>query len=94
MKKRTTDAAIEDLVVAACNETTTAREKHMYREALRGLVRLARSDQMFEMRSNVNRLTAGVASRAARRKARAVLLAQRRTGHDRPGERLLEFHQG
>jgi hypothetical protein len=62
MKKRTNDAAIDDLVAAACNEATTARDNHVYREALRGLVRLARSEQMFEMRSNVNILTGGIAA--------------------------------
>jgi hypothetical protein len=58
MKKRiTTDVIIEKLVVATCRDTTTSREKHIYREALRGLVRFAKSEQMLEMKANVDRLS-------------------------------------
>lgn len=93
MKKGTTDAAIEDLVVAACTETTTAREKYVYREALRGLVRLAKSEQMLEMKSDIGRLTARIAGRAARRQAKAILLAHRLGAKGGPGQRQLEFNQ-
>jgi hypothetical protein len=94
MKKRiTTDVVIEKLVVATCRDTTTLREKHIYREALRGLVRLAKSEHMLEMKANVDRLSGGSAARAARRQAKAILLAQRLGGTAEVGQKQLEFNQ-
>jgi hypothetical protein len=81
MKRRTgTDMAIEEPVAAACTEATTLREKHVCREALRALVRLAKSEQTPEIKTQVNKLSAGEAARAARRHAKAILLAQRLGG--------------
>ena len=54
---RHTDAMIEDLVNVTCGEQASEREKHMYREALRSLVRLAKVEQRFEMRSDLRTLT-------------------------------------
>jgi hypothetical protein len=94
MKIRTsTETTIEELVAANCSETSTSRERHMYREALRGLVRLAKSEQMLEMKTTIDRLAGGVAARAARRQARAILLAQRLGATRHPGQQKLEFNQ-
>jgi Arc/MetJ family transcription regulator len=94
MKKRiTTDIVIENLVAATCRDTTSSREKHMYREALRGLVRLAKSEHMLEMKANVDRLTGANAARAARRQAKAILLAQRLGATAEAGQKQLEFDQ-
>jgi hypothetical protein len=57
--------AIEEPVAAACTEATTLREKHVYREALRALVRLAKSEQTLEIKTQVNKLSAGEAARSA-----------------------------
>lgn len=94
MKKRTsTDTTIEDLVAANCSETTSLREKHVYREALRGLVRLAKAEHMFDMKTSVDRLTGGIGARAARRQAKAILLAQRLGRPTAAGQKQLEFNQ-
>jgi hypothetical protein len=78
MKTRpNTDIAIEDLVNAVCGENATFREKYVYREALRGLVRLAKSETMLEMRTSVDKLAGAIAARAARRQARAIIREQR-----------------
>jgi hypothetical protein len=51
------EVVIEDLIVATLGESRTAREKHLFRQALHGLVRLAKAEQMLEIRSNVKKLT-------------------------------------
>lgn len=72
-----TDDVIENLVSATLGEQATARQKHVYREALRGLVRLAKSEQVVEIKTNVKKLTGALDAASARRRAKAVLLAQR-----------------
>ena len=67
MKPKTgTELAIAELLSASCPKDMSAREKHLYRESLRNLVRLAQSELLVEMRRNVCRLT-GFQSGAARR---------------------------
>lgn len=51
-----TDEMIADLVDLTCGEQAGARERHLYREALRSLVRLAKAEQMFEMKSDIQML--------------------------------------
>jgi len=51
------DDMIEDLVKVTCGEQASSRERHVYREALRSLVRLAKAEQMYEMRADVRVLT-------------------------------------
>jgi hypothetical protein len=55
--KRGTDAVIAEMVNASCRKDMSARERHLFRESLRNLVRLAQSELLTEMRSNVCRLT-------------------------------------
>lgn len=94
MKKTlNTDIAIEDLVASICGTDSTLREKHVYREALRGLVRLAKSEQMIEMKESVDRLTGAVAARIARRRAKALLQAQRNPLLAGPRQTQLEFNR-
>jgi hypothetical protein len=85
------EVAIEDLVAANCGETATARQKHIYREALRGLVRLAKAEQLREMKTSVDRLTGAIAARAARRQTRA--LVRRLPFAPSAGQKHLEFNQ-
>jgi hypothetical protein len=87
-----TETAIEDLVAATCGKNATARQKHVYRETLRGLVRLAKSEQMFEMRTNVDKLAGTISARTARRRAKSILLAQR-PGNAGQRQAPLEFNQ-
>jgi len=51
---RDTDQAIIDLIEAA--GTMTARERYLYRQSLHALVRLAKTEQMNEVRANVGML--------------------------------------
>lgn len=98
MKKKlstlSTDIIIQNLVAAMCGESTTAREKHIYLETLRGLVRLAKSEQMQEIRMNVDKLSGSIAMRTARRRARALIDAHRIGSMARSGQTELEFNQG
>ena len=51
---RDTDQAIFDLIEAA--GTLNARERYLYCQSLQALVRLAKSEQMNEVRANVGML--------------------------------------
>lgn len=51
-----TEEMIEELVDVTCGAQAGAREKHVYREALRSLVRLAKSEQMYEMKADIQTL--------------------------------------
>jgi len=77
-----TTEAIASLLNARNGETLSARERHLYREALHALVRLAKSELMMEMKSNVKKLTASPYLRA--RAARSA---------ERSRQQQFEFHQ-
>jgi hypothetical protein len=51
---RDTDQAIIDLIEAS--GAMTARERYLYRQSLLALVRLAKTEQMNEVRANVGML--------------------------------------
>lgn len=51
---RDTDQAIIDLIEAA--GAMNARERYLYRQSLQALVRLAKTEQMNEVRANVGML--------------------------------------
>ncbi len=88
-----TETVIEELVTATYGEDASIRDKHVYREALRGLVRLAKSEQLHEMKANVDKLAGANVARTARRYAKAILRAQRSAALSMPGQRQLEFNQ-
>jgi hypothetical protein len=54
---QSTDAIIGDLIVTACGMHASAREKYLFAEALHALVRLAKAEQMLQIKKNVERLT-------------------------------------
>lgn len=56
-----TDEIIEKMTSAHCGAQASQRERHLYREALRSLVRLAKAEQMLEMKSDVQLLMAAPA---------------------------------
>lgn len=92
--KLNTEIVIDNLVAAACGENASAQARHVYREALRGLVRLAKSEQMLEIKTSVDKLTGPAVARAARRRAKAILLAQRLKGSPQSGkQQQLEFNR-
>lgn len=88
-----TETLIEELVAATSGKEASARDKHVYREALRGLVRLAKSEQLHEMKANVDKLAGANMARAARRYAKAILRAQSTSALSMSGQRQLEFNQ-
>lgn len=94
MKKNLdTDDVIENLIVATLGEDATARQRHVYRESLRGLVRLAKSEQIAEIKANVKRVTGLLEAHSARRRAKAVLMAQRIPGFGDHLQQQFEFKQ-
>lgn len=48
---------IEELLTTTYDGHISTRQKHILREALRSLVRLAKAEQMLEIRTDVNKLT-------------------------------------
>ncbi len=52
-----TDDLIEELTAATYGEGANPRERRVFIDALRGLVRLAKSEQMLELRTDVKKLT-------------------------------------
>ncbi|NEX64194.1 hypothetical protein [Noviherbaspirillum galbum] len=51
-----TDAAIEQLVDAMCSPDADDRQRHVCRESLRSLVRLAKSEYRLEISKHVDRV--------------------------------------
>lgn len=47
--------AIEDLILATLGDEATARERHMLRQSLLNLVRLARAEQSAEMQVSIDK---------------------------------------
>ncbi len=92
-KKLDTDVVIESLIVATLGEDGNLRQNHIYRENLRALVRLAKAEQVMEIKANVKKLTGAMDMHAARRRAKAVLLAQRLSGILEQTQQQLEFKQ-
>lgn len=94
MKKHSaTDDVIENLIIATLGETASLRQQHLYRENLRSLVRLAKSEQIAEIKSNVRRVTGLLDAHSARRRAKAVILAQRVPGLRDHLQQQFEFKQ-
>ena len=60
---RDTDQAIIDLIEAI--GTLNARERYLYRQSLQALVRLAKTEQMNEVRANVGMLVGSPAFAAS-----------------------------
>lgn len=90
-KKLETDAVIEGLIAAALGDEAGIRERHVWRESLRGLVRLAKAEQVMEIKDSVRKLTGNIETHAARRRAKAVLMAQQLHGVPEGAQRQFEF---
>lgn len=92
-KKLNSDMMIEELVAAVCGEEASEKSRHVYRETLRGLVRLARTEMLHEMKSNVDRLSGGVSARTARRQTKLLLASHRSGAPDEAGQWQLAFNK-
>jgi hypothetical protein len=60
-----TEKTIDELVDITFARHTDPREKHYFKESLRNLVRLAKAEQMQEMRMDVARVACPVRSRTS-----------------------------
>ena len=92
-KKLETDEVIENLVAVMLGENASARDKHLYRENLRSLVRLAKSEQVMEIKASVRKVSGALEAHVARRRAKAILLAQRLPRLLDEVQRQFEFKQ-
>jgi hypothetical protein len=88
-----TDDVIESLINATLGAAVCMRERHLFRENLRSLVRLAKAEQVVEIKANVRRLAGALEAHSARRRAKAVLLAQRLPGILEQAQQQFEFKQ-
>jgi hypothetical protein len=62
MLTRVTDTIIEELITLACGELQDPRSRHLLTHALHGLVRVAQSEQLQQMRLDVEMSTGGMNS--------------------------------
>ncbi len=58
LSSRRSDDVIEALVHVACGETASVQVKHIYRESLRNLVRLAKAESTQELKADFDQLLA------------------------------------
>ncbi|MES2299597.1 MAG: hypothetical protein V4582_21345 [Pseudomonadota bacterium] len=73
MQIGTTSKFIEDLIDATPAGSGDMRQQYVLRQALHGLVRQARAEQMFEIKRNVARLSGLEAMAPRRRQIKAIL---------------------
>ncbi|MBA5636933.1 hypothetical protein H3H37_07690 [Duganella sp. LX20W] len=73
MLTRATDNIIEELIDATYGDPADVRQRHVFAHALHGLVRLAKSEQLLDMRLDVARATSPVPGHSSRHQARALL---------------------
>lgn len=73
MLTRRTDRMIEELISSTYGAQADARTRHLFSHALHGLVRLAKAEQMKEIRRDTER-AAGAISAAGAREATEELL--------------------
>jgi hypothetical protein len=57
MPTLTSQEMVASLVNAYCGQNATVRQKHVFEQSLYALVRLAKSEQMMEIKANVRKLT-------------------------------------
>ena len=70
--KRETDRVIAELAATTQHRNLTMRERYLLTETMHSLVRLAKSELMAEIRSDVHRLTGDIATPARRRRSAAM----------------------
>jgi len=81
-----TDQIIRELITTLLPANANLREKHVMLESLNSLVRLAKSEQILEMKTNIRRLTGPFSAYATRSRFRASLI-----GANWPGQQQFEF---
>ncbi len=58
MERPSTQEMIDDLTDAFCGPTADSRQKYLFEQTLHALVRLAKSEQMNEIKTTAKKLTA------------------------------------
>ena len=85
-----TETVIAELIDATYGNSLTAREKYVYKESLRNLVRLAKAELTLEMKTSIRKLVGPMVMPQARQKTKASqrleILAELR-------QRQFEFNQ-
>jgi hypothetical protein len=85
-----TDALIEDLIHATYGSDANARQRFVFKEALLGLVRLAKAEQVMEMRTTLVKLVGEPALLASRQRTK---YRQRKQAQSGRWPEQLEFNQ-
>lgn len=75
MATLSTQEMVESLVNAYSVQNANLRQKHIFEQTLHALVRLAKSEQMMEIKTNVRKLTGPVPAAKARSTASKAGLA-------------------
>ena len=85
-----TDVLIQDLLDATYGTDVNARQKFIFKQALLGLVRLAKAEQIQEMRTTVEKLIGDPTFIACRQKSKS-----RHKNHAQQGRwpQQMEFNQ-
>ncbi|MES2077003.1 MAG: hypothetical protein V4462_15430 [Pseudomonadota bacterium] len=79
MRMHVTENIIEEIIVSTYGEQLDARQRHVFGQALQGLVRLAKAEQLLDIRLDAQRAAGLSGNASARRQTRAIL---RRIGLD------------
>ncbi|MFC3374795.1 hypothetical protein ACFOLJ_02625 [Rugamonas sp. CCM 8940] len=91
---RATENIIEELIVSTYGEQLDAHKRHVFGQALQGLVRLAKAEQLLDMRLDAQRSIGLPGNADSRRQTRTIL---RRIGLDLAldqAQSKLEFGDG
>lgn len=78
MPTLTCQEMVASLVNAYCGQNATLRQKHVFEQTLLALVRLAKSEQIMEIKANVRKLTGPLAPFVPRQSAKQSAQAQAR----------------
>lgn len=73
MPTRTSSHIIDELLIAVSGPASDPRQRHVFLQALHGLVRLAKTEQMLEIKMHVEKATGAMACSSSRRHTRAIL---------------------
>lgn len=91
MYMRRTDQVIEDLIAATCGPQSGLQQRFVFAQALQGLVRLAKAEQLLEIRLDTELAVGRSSCDKQRRQTRAIL---RKIGMDtKSRQRELELGQ-
>lgn len=73
MLTRRTDRMIEELISSTLGERPDARTRYLFSHALHGLVRLAKAEQMMEIRRDIERAEGRISVATARQETADLL---------------------